>query len=236
MTDRPIIFSAPMVNALLEGRKTQTRRVLKPKPEFLGCAGDWDDAEEWGWEDEDGGHISVFDIRLPCITGDRLWVREDEDGGHISVFDIRLPYITGDRLWVREAINKTSEPGDVFYRADYEAAHGDSGKGLGWRPSIHMPRWASRLTLTVTDVRMQRLHDITEADAVAEGVESGMTSHGLMWKAYGDKPNCWMESARQSYIRLWESIHGTDAWHANPRVVALTFTVEKRNIDTGDTP
>jgi hypothetical protein len=211
MSDRPIIFSTPMVRALLEGRKTQTRRVLKPQPEFRGGAGDWDDAEEWGWEDEDGG------LR------------------HISVLDIRLPYITGDRLWVREAIDKTSEVGDVFYRADYEAAHGDRGKGLGWRPSIHMPRWASRLTLTVTDVRLQRLHDISEEDALAEGVESCMTTRGRMWKAYGEPPNSWVESARLSFARLWETIHGPDAWNENPWVVALTFTVEQRNIDTTPT-
>ena len=204
-TDRPIIFSTPMVRALLEGRKTQTRLVLKPQPEFRGGAGDWDDAEEWGWEDEDGGPISVLDIRLP--------------------------YITGDRLWVREAIDKTSEPGDVFYRADYEAAHGDSGKGLGWRPSIHMPRWASRLTLTVTDVRVQRLHDISEADAVAEGIEPKWHAY----TGYGKQADVLM-SPYDSFASLWISIHNTNAWDANPWVVALTFTVEKRNIDTGDAP
>jgi hypothetical protein len=204
MTDRPIIFSTPMVRALLEGRKTQTRRVLRPQPHWVSVSGF---GQRMSWNGTTG-----------------------------MVHAHRLPYITGDRLWVREAIDKTSEPGDVFYRADYEAAHGDSGKGLGWRPSIHMPRRASRLTLTVTDVRVQRLHDISEADAVAEGVESGMTSHGLMWKAYGHEPNCWVDSARLSYIRLWDSLQGTGAWDANPWVVALTFNVEKRNIDTGDTP
>ncbi len=184
MSDRPIIFSAPMVNALLEGRKTETRRVLK--------------------------------ATTPAH---------------------RLPYLYGDRLWVREGFCWVSAWG-WRYRADNDdlddkRKFGEVGK---WRSPIHMPRSASRLTLTVTDVRVQRLHDITEADAVAEGVESGMTSRGLMWKAYGDKPNCWVDSARLSYIRLWESIHGPGAWDANPWVVALTFTAEKRNIDAGDTP
>ena len=203
-TDRPIIFSTPMVRALLEGRKTQTRLVLKPQPEFRGGAGDWDDAEEWGWEDEDGGPISVLDIRLP--------------------------YITGDRLWVREAIDKTSEPGDVFYRADYEAAHGDSGKGLGWRPSIHMPRWASRLTLTVTDVRVQRLHDISLGDCYAEGCTVGRAEANS-----GALPVGWTGPWHE-YRAIWNSLHGPGAWDANPWVAALTFTVEKRNIDSGDTP
>jgi hypothetical protein len=94
-----------------------------------------------------------------------------------------------------------------------------------------MPRELSRLTLTVTDVRVQRLHDISEADAVAEGVESGETSRGNMWKAYGDEPNCWVDTARISFIRLWNSIHDPDAWDANPWVVALTFTVQRGNID-----
>jgi hypothetical protein len=102
-----------------------------------------------------------------------------------------------------------------------------------------MPRWASRLTLTVTDVRVQRLHDISEADAEAEGIERLKSGRGFYdptaSKAavrFGE----WTSTARQGFSRLWESIHGPSAWDANPWVVALTFTVEKRNIDTGDTP
>jgi len=102
-----------------------------------------------------------------------------------------------------------------------------------------MPRWASRLTLTVTDVRIQRLHDISEADAEAEGIERLKSGRGFYdptaSKAavrFGE----WTSTARQGFSRLWISIHNTGAWDENPWVVALTFTVEKRNIDTGDAP
>ena len=128
MSDHPIIFSGPMVRSLLDGRKTQTRRVLKPQPQ----------GEQ-----------------------PKNWTRAN---------DKAVRYAPGDRLYVREAINKVSTPGDVVYRADFEAG-GNDGAGLGWRPSIHMPRWASRLTLTVTDVRVQRLQDISEEDARAEGCD-----------------------------------------------------------------
>ena len=182
--DRPIIFSSPMVRALLDGRKTQTRRALNPQPETLpnGFAGS------------------------------------------------RLPYAFGDRLWVREAIDKVSEPGDVFYRADYEAAHGNSGQGLGWKSSIHMPRWASRITLTVTEVRVQRLQEISEADAVAEGIfhrPSDFYPQGV-WTHGGDEG--W-HTPEAAYRHLWNSLHGPDAWDENPWVVAITFTTERRNID-----
>jgi hypothetical protein len=218
MSDRPIIFSGPMVRALLDGRKTQTRRILKPQP--------------------------VHDAAFVTLVPDGRWVSSDVWGyGYL----IDVPYSYGDRLWVREALD-LGDRGCPIGHATYEADDADvdlrpDGAAVwagGYKrrkvPSIHMPRWASRLTLTVADVRVQRLHYISEEDAVAEGVESGITSRGRMWKAYGEPPNSWVESARLSFARLWESIHGPGAWGANPWVVALTFTVEKRNIDTGDAP
>ena len=201
MSDLPKIFSAPMVNALLEGRKTQTRRVLNPQP--------------------------AHDVAYVTLANGR-WVASDAFGhGYL----VNVPYAVGDRLWVKEPIDKVSEPGDVFYRADYEAEYGGSAKGLGWRSARYMPRWASRLTLTVTDVRVQRLHDISEADAVAEGIEPKWHAY----TGYGKQADVLM-SPYDSFASLWISIHNTNAWDANPWVVALTFTVEKRNIDAGDAP
>ena len=211
MSDKPIIFSAPMVRALLAGRKTQTRRVLKPQPEFRGGCGDWHDAEEWGWETEDGDQLSVLDIA--------------PNGYH-----------RGDRLWVREAWRFDIEWDDCkpsdFDRADaicYEADGHHETRAWGHpfnlgrlRSPIHMPRWASRLTLTVTDVRVQRLQDISEADAVAEGVDAVTME---------DVPRQAAMSRRSDFTTLWNSIHGPKAWDANPWVCAISFTVTHQNID-----
>lgn len=201
MADKPIIFSGPMVNALLAGRKTQTRRILKPQPEFRGGCGDYHDAEEWGWEDEDGYHVSVLDI---APNG----------------------YRRGDRLWVRETFSCDGQSdGECLYRATVDEDTGYYAEEIAeirWRPSIHMPRWASRLTLIVTDVRVQRLQDISEADAMAEGVDA---------VTMNDVPRQAAMSRRSDFASLWNSIHGPKAWGANPWVCALTFTVHKRNID-----
>jgi len=122
----------------------------------------------------------------------------------------------GDRLWVREAFYSMSghyevtEGPNVLYRASDEAP------GRTWRPSVHMPRWASRLTLTVSDVRVQRLHEISEADAQAEGTTP-----------FGE----YRPSHISAFRSLWNHLHGFGAWDANPEVVALTFTVTKGNID-----
>ncbi len=178
MRDRPIIFSGPMVRALLDGRKTMTRRVIKlgrRLPEFCGGHGDLLDPTCWGWEDTENGD----------------WITLEKDRGQrLGWRDLRTSYRAGDRLWVREAHNTWNAHGQ----------HRDDGKRWGpwgglptqlspdrtriayfregfdrcdpgpWRPSIHMPRWASRLTLTITDVRVERVQEITAEDAVAEGI------------------------------------------------------------------
>lgn len=202
MTDRPIIFSAPMVRALLEGRKTQTRRVIKPQP-HEHPSGRW-----------------MAEIRF--TKGDRLWVRE----AFITGFDLdEDDRPTGDRkVWYR-----ATDGGLRWY--DPDADH--FLDVAPWRPSIHMPRWASRLTLTVTDVRVQRLQDISRGDAMADGCPFANM-------ADGPDPRKW-------FADLWKDLHqpiirrapgsskaNPAAWDANPWVCALTFTVEQRNIDAGD--
>lgn len=190
MADRPIIFSGPMVQALLAGRKSQTRRVLKPQP-----------------------------------TGPVVYHQTLTSGMCVGL-EREPPYAPGDRLYVREAIDKASDRDGVFYRADYEAQHGDA-TGLGWRPSIHMPRWASRLTLTVTEVRVQRLQEISAGDSIAEGVECETCT--AMGQSACHGRGCF--ASIDAYRTLWNSLHGPDAWDANPWVVALTFNVKRGNID-----
>jgi hypothetical protein len=210
MTDRPIIFSGPMVRALLDGRKTQTRRVLNPQP------------PEWVNE-------LVQPYRYPRTEVDRYG--EEYPGKEIfgastpdGDWGVEIRFEPGDRLWVREAIDKVSGPDEVFYRADYDAEYPEGSNGLGWRPSIHMPRWASRLTLIVTHVRVQRLHEIGEKDAIAEGCG---------WRDTGRPADndLLVGDPVPAFSNLWQAIHGPDAWAANPWVAAVSFTTHRCNID-----
>ncbi|MFC7408749.1 hypothetical protein [Hydrogenophaga atypica] len=210
--ERPILFSAPMVRALLAGTKTQTRRVVKQEPpdEVDGCCWvDLDGVHQFAWtigEDQDI-HPSATQFSCPHgQPGDRLWVRETHYlhgiwGVHKDEH--------GKRRWSfhpnRDMGVQLSEP-NGFIR-------GRSTTVPGWhrRPSIHMPRWASRITLEVTEVRVERLQDISEADAQVEGV-------------YTD-PAC---PAYDAYAQLWDEINGAGSWEANPWVWAITFKrVEK---------
>ncbi|WYK06479.1 hypothetical protein DWF04_016500 [Cereibacter sphaeroides f. sp. denitrificans] len=187
MADRPIIFSAPMVRALLDGQKSQTRRIIKPQPFLI--------ANGWACVDRSGAPQTW----LPQLRVTR--------------------YAPGDRLWVREAWTARMEHGwtiadarsrmfreEILYRAD-----GDDAEG--WWPSIHMPREFSRTTLIVTEVRVQRLQDISDEDAVAEGVGDLCGAPALV------------------FADLWESLHGPEAWAQNPWVAAITFTTHRCNID-----
>lgn len=220
MTDRPLLFSVPMVRALLAGTKTQTRRLLKPQPlVFETEPGKVCDVGVY--HDEKGGH------RRARVTTGRIITTQ------------KIPCAIGDRLWVREAWRCNGWATDVatiFFRASegdgytamceqYSIA---SRKPLrvtaGWRPSIHMPRWASRLTLTVTDVRVERLQDISEEDALAEGMTFDAFARGDIPAAGGPIG---------SYSGLWDQINGPGSWEANPFVAAYSFTVERRNIDRG---
>lgn len=214
MTDKPIIFSAPMVRALLESRKTMTRRVLWPQPRQTD-AGEWYVATRAGFQ--------YLSDPLLC-----------------------LPYAPGDRLWVREACatrgcgpEKPDVPYPVAYAADdpeWSAIKADAREAGGWkiRSPIHMPRWASRLTLTVTEVRVQRLHDISEADAISEGLIQRPLApeyarmRGCDWTYEGETR---VGSPVSAFAALWNSLHGPDAWDANPWVWAISFTVQRGNID-----
>ena len=220
MTDRPILFSAPMVRALLDGTKTQTRRVAKPQS-----------GTRWWQEPLPSGRVGWFTdvwhlhgftsiMKNDFYPGDRLWVKE----GHC--------FVPATAYRMSEGVQQTINPADPDVAAVYRAGWDRSIPR--WRSSIHMPRWASRITLLVTDVRVQRLQDISEADAMAEGVVEDPVKG---WHVPGvvhpnpDFPYLSRVYPREMYAALWDTINGSGAWAENPWVVAVSFTVEQRNID-----
>ena len=227
MTDRPIIMSGPMVRALLDGRKTQTRRVLKPQP-VRGFDG-WD----WGWSVRREGVTPGTNILwrndakplglesyLPYQPGDQLWVREKHWCVEIEGGGIGCPYLVYDDEWTDGPGAKTPAPQTerIWWGPPY-----DGDPRFGARPSIHMPRWASRLTLLVTDVRVQRLRKISCADAIAEGIAPAANSQTI---------DCETPDPRHGFRDLWNSLHKPGKrWEDNPWVVALTFKVVQTNID-----
>ena len=241
MADKPILFSGPMVRALLDGRKTQTRRVLKGAP-----ADAPKDAVAYQPHPEDHAHIWAIDSR--GIGPDEYASRTPFSlrPGAVEYWrSATLPYAIGDRLWVREAWSFVADncwtvselqrmrnmvKVDLFYRADPPEMHRSVDR---WFSSIHMPRWVSRLTLTVTDVRVQRLQEISEADVIAEGVEHRCWDVIEGWSAC--RFNAFKagvgETAVEGYQLLWNSINGPGAWDVNPWVVAASFTVGRHNID-----
>lgn len=220
MKERGMIFNAEMIRALLDGRKTQTRRIMKVQP-------------------SSGVRISPF-------------VKSGFEDGHGK--ELSCPFgQPGARIWVRETWADVNHDGcpAVAYRADGEVRdlHEDdgdeddprlekywfaawypdliSGTEGNWTPSIHMPRWASRITLEITDVRVERLNSISEEDAAAEGVGSALwfAAKGVPeeeWASLGEH-GAERASHINTFATLWESIYGTSSWQANPWVWVLEF-------------
>lgn len=205
MKERGMIFNGEMVRALLNGNKTQTRRPIKPRP------------------------LWVYGGKVPVRTEDA-----DPKG------EIRCPFgQVGDQIWVRETFRlfdhsdecgasahcSCPPSGTPIYRADFDDAESK------WTPSIHMPRWASRILLEITNIRVQQLQDISEQDAISEGVNSdtaieqddfGQWCGGVAWRNYLESEadyDC--VSARDSFTTLWESLYGN--WDENPWVWVIEF-------------
>ncbi|HHS9782020.1 TPA: hypothetical protein ACTW95_001315 [Klebsiella quasipneumoniae subsp. similipneumoniae] len=181
MKERGMIFNGEMVRAILDGRKTQTRRPIKWKQTRFTEIGEREDGSKWPWS-EDAEH--ACDFWHPCpfgAVGDRIWVRE---------------------TWARYNIDQNSH--DIAYRATTPEDWPEEGR---WRPSIHMPRWASRILLEITGVRVERLRSMSQDDARAEGViaASGPMEAGLAFR------------------ELWDSIYGEESWKANPWVWVISF-------------
>lgn len=187
MKERPILFSAPMVRAIFDGTKTQTRRIVKGTPLLA---------------------ISAF--------------------SHEHVADPKhgfCPYgQPGDRLWVRETFAKQFD-GGYTYSADFPKGFKPDKTTLGnWKPSIHMPRTASRIMLEVVSIRVERLQDINEWDAIAEGIEMVAGPDGINYYGnYGDDNSDTCLSPVDSYRTLWQSINGPDSWNENPFVWVVEF-------------
>lgn len=236
MKERPILFSAPMVRALLAGTKTQTRRAVSRGNSVL----DWDGNSLAKWGGLDLSIATAFSaqtkgaavgspagvVSLHALASGLPGYRPGEHTSH-RIYPRWRP---GDRLWVKETFcPEYFDDSTVGYRADWIGT--DLAKEPKWRPSIFMPRWASRITLEITDVRVQRLRDISEADAIAEGVEATSPPDLLRYRDYLPEKEAirpWAARrgwtyARNSFLSLWESINGTASLAADPWVWALTF-------------
>lgn len=210
--ERPILFSAPMVQAILDGRKTQTRRVVKVDQNKYVEDGVWKSGDEYM------AHLFM-----------------DYSAWHQA--KIKCPYgIKGDYLWVRETFWK--EGHYVRYRAD--GRH--TSEYARWKPSIHMPRVASRIDLLIKDVRVERLHDISEEDSKAEGTPENLTyvpvqvsqeamealkegGHTAFLDRMANPPV--MQDWRQGFFRLWENINGKQSLDSNPFVWVIEFERKK---------
>ena len=205
LKSRPILFSAPMVRALLDGSKTQTRRIIKRSGEWPANA----------------VRVSMLEIRGTAMA---------IDANRCSYGpEIKFPYgHPGDRLWVRETFQPTFGDGVERSETDWDTGAGfdinypaTTGR-IEWidgednitdrcKPAIHMPRWCSRITLEITGVRVERLHAINEVDAIAEGAP---------WAACGSPQE---GSHKAGYALLWESINGPNSWELNPWVWVIEF-------------
>ncbi len=239
MTERGMIFNAEMVRAILDGRKTQTRRIMKVQPESnqLGLLLITDSTKHsdigkyhWAESNATGNHVRSKLFSCPFgAVGDRIWVREtwailgNEDGCCID--------------WEEKLCKADERSAARIYRASCEQRPGNYGLWSipddadwkphtkdylyegAWRPSIHMPRWASRILLEITDVRVERLNAISQEDAQAEGME--LTG----WRPTYSDPDSGGEvlTPYDNFAQLWASIYGDESWNSNPWVWVIEF-------------
>jgi hypothetical protein len=219
MKERPILFSAPMVRALLDDSKTRTRRVVKPQPSFFGSM------------TNPNAPFKTLDAGLHCEIscpygqpGDRLWVRESFR--FPDVLDALSPISVGVKsvdAGYRTPWCPTQFEADGWRTNEHDWKHfvtppytAEPGK---LRPGIHMPRWASRITLEITAVRVERLQDISDGDARAEGARNlDVASCRETLDPYSRQGSCVAH-----YKHIWQQINGADSWDANPWVWVIEF-------------
>lgn len=221
MKERPVIFNGEMVRAILDGRKTQTRRVMKvqPKPSETRPGDFWFSSKKL----ESMVHVSDFMPGNSPVSDCHLFFQE-----HCCPFGQ-----VGDRLWVREAFRVHSRATDVstlVYRASERNSWTEQTRRVPvlvcnkqvspekWTPSIHMPRWASRILLEITAVRVERLNDISQADAIAEGGPPSHPSIDAVSRDYG-----FPDFSRSWLAQTWQHIYGEESWSANPWVWVIEF-------------
>ena len=222
--ERPILFSGPMVRAIREGRKTQTRRVLKPHPVSMGVSSYGGERQGYTWKPESlnrswneddanpyrGASLATAALACECPhgkPGDRLWVRE-------TFCDLNTT--EWGRPCLAFAADCKDDPHSERLRQEY---------GYRWTPSIFMPRWASRLTLEVVSVKVERLQGISRADAVAEGIYLNENDFWTAGKMGPGKVLAGLDCPEAAYGRLWEFINGPGSWLVNPWVWVVEFKV-----------
>ncbi|HDZ1120962.1 TPA: hypothetical protein RRW94_004100 [Klebsiella pneumoniae] len=241
MKERGMIFNSEMVRAILDGRKTQTMRIMKVQPESnqLGLLLITDSTKHsdigkyhWAESNATGNHVRSKLFSSPFgAVGERIWVREtwatlgNEEGCYVDWED---NLCKGDERSAARIYRASCEqrPGDygLWSIPDdaYWKPHTKEHKFEGaWRPSIHMPRWASRILLEITDVRVERLNAISEEDARAEGIiDGGCLNCGEPEPCGCANPE---PDATDAFAYLWQSIYGQDNWNANPWVWVIEF-------------
>lgn len=217
MTERGMIFNGEMVRAILDGRKTQTRREVKLNLDIASLATTYDWATSLAANHYQGLTEEQIQQKAESLRG----VIHPVILGNGQMVSIICPHgKPGDRIWVRETWNKYG--GLLTYRADHDwidDMRKETVCTAKWVPSIHMPRWASRILLEITDVRVERLNAISQEDAQAEGMEltgwrptySDPDSGGEVWTPY------------DNFAQLWESIYGEESWKANGWVWVISF-------------
>lgn len=222
MSTKPISFIGPMVRALVEGRKTQTRRVLKTQPP--------------------SGH-ELVGLYAPGLTAVFNPAGSEHRGDPDQDVSVPLPYMPRDLLWVQEAWchfpdNAPDGMGELtYYQAEPDNASARASEvmkrnGIDWQPADQMPREFSRITLELTHVRVERLQDIRDKDAIAEGISK--IPYGLWHWNCDIAGTVGYRSATNAFLRLWGDIYGHDgpaSVSANPWVVVATFIVHHRNVD-----
>lgn len=223
MRERGMIFNAQMVRAILDGRKTQTRRIVAVQP-----------------ESNQFGMLRITDSTKRSDIGKCHWAESNATGTHTRSKLFSCPFgQPGDRLWVRETHRVHSRATDVatlVYKASerqswtqqtHRVPISECNKPVSaekWTPSIHMPRWASRITLEITGIRVERLNSISETDALAEGVKVVKVREG--GDRYCDYASPEINHYRRpsdSFISLWESIYGDESWQHSPWVWVVEF-------------
>lgn len=197
---KPILFSTEMVKAILEGRKTMTRREIKGLPEDASKV--WNDGGEWIVENEDG-HCWDGKLKSKYEIGQILWVRE-------SMYQSAIGFA------MFKAGGKVGEPLEENEYLDWEI-FSVTRKAI---PSIHMPKSACRLFLEITNLRAERLHDISGDDVFSEGIDNGHSN-----KKMGAR---WENMQRMAFEDLWFKINGAKSWKSNPFVWVITFKIVER--------
>ncbi len=251
MNEKPILFSGEMVKAILDGRKTQTRRVVKGI-EFVGSKGTQDDPESWGIEDKYGDYYTLpingntsKDFKIQCPygeIGDQLWVRETftiESNWNLESEEYYPPPFKDGRPVRRET---HPEYGSYWEQCHYRASdpapelsYDDMEEpGCRWKPSIHMPRWASRINLEITDIRVEQLQDISRDDAKAEGITEYLSEFSSDQHTEAEDDEWRNRTTIENFHGLWNSINGKPradgvdiSWGANPWVWIPEFRIIK---------